>query len=74
LLDLKIIYKSKYYDLLYVEHGLYAKHVLGKYVEEIKKSMSKRDKFNYWLYQKSGKNFKLGKKRNGMVFYSNRFQ
>ena len=71
---MNILYKSKYYDLLYVEHGLYAKHILGKYVDDIKKTMSKREKFNYWLYLKSGKGFKLGKKRNGMVYQSDRFK
>ena len=50
MLDLNIIYLSKYYDVLHIEHGFYGKYVIGDYVDQIKKSMSKRDLFNYWLF------------------------
>ena len=35
LLDLNILYKSKHYDLLYVEHSMYVKHVLKPYVDNL---------------------------------------
>lgn len=59
---------------MYIEHGLYAKYVIGKYIEDIKNSMSNKDKLNYWLYIKAGNGFILGKKYGGMVYMSERFK
>ena len=53
LLDLNILYKSKYYDLLLMDHAFYGMHVLGPYVKRIKAKMSRRELFNYWVYKKA---------------------
>lgn len=66
LLDLNIIHKSKYYDMLHIEHGFYLKHVLGSFIERKKQEMVFRDKLKYWLFRKAGKGFSLGTKWGGM--------
>jgi hypothetical protein len=33
LLDLNVLYKSKHFDLMYIEHSFYVQHVLKQYVE-----------------------------------------
>lgn len=65
LLDLNIIYKSKYYDLLHMEHPLYGMHVLPQYIESIREGMSRRDRLNYWLYKRA-KGVSLGSKYGGL--------
>ena len=65
LLDLNIIYKSKYFDILHIEHGLYAKHVLKPYIDDIRSSMSKRDLIGYRLFVRAGKGIALGSRYSG---------
>ena len=40
-MDLNIIYKSKYFDVLHLEHAYYAKTVIPEYISEIRASMSR---------------------------------
>ena len=53
LLDARIVYKSKYYDILHMEHYLYGHDVLGPYIENIRSSMSTRESFEYKLFKKA---------------------
>ena len=68
LLDLNIVYKSKYYDVMYLEHALYS-NVLETYTQNIRSSMSKMDQAKYWLYCRSHGIF-LGSKRRGIPYLS----
>ena len=59
-MDLNILFKSKYYDLLHMDHAFYGMHVLGPYVQRIKDKMDRKDRFNYWWYRKT-KGITIGK-------------
>ena len=63
LFDLNIIYKSKYFDVLHVEHSFYLP-VIKEYIDEIKSSMTTRDKVGYQLFVRA-KGITLGTKRSG---------
>ena len=66
LLDLNIVYKSKYYDVLHLEHGLYAKFVLRNYIENIKSEMTRMEKLGYRLFCRSERSFLLGNRYGSM--------
>jgi len=36
MLDLNILYKSKYFDIMHLEHALYNDHVLKPYIKKIR--------------------------------------
>lgn len=64
LLDLNIVYKSKYYDMFYMDQAFYGMHVLGPYIQNIREGMSRRDRLNYWLYKRA-KGITLGSRYGG---------
>lgn len=70
LLDLNIVYKSKYYDMLYMDHQFYGMHVLGPYIESIREGMSRRDKINYWFYKRA-KGVLLGSRLSAIPYIRN---
>lgn len=53
LLDLNILYKSKYFDIMHLEHFAYNELVLKDYIKNIRSTMSKKDMLRYWLYKRS---------------------
>ena len=53
LLDLNIVYKSKYYDMMHLEHFLYSDLVLKDYIKNIRSTMSRKDLIGYWLFKKT---------------------
>ena len=64
LLDSNILYKSKYYDQLYVEHQLY-NEVLKEWVTERKDAMNGFENASYKLYRKV-KGLKFGSLYSGV--------
>jgi hypothetical protein len=50
LLDLNIVFKSKYYDLFYVEHYFYGE-VLDKFVREKKEGMNRNERLKYRFFR-----------------------
>ena len=76
LLDLNILYKSKHYDMLFVEHSFYVSEVLEPYVARIYSRLTRRERLHFWLYKRA-KGIKLGTQSSGLPFltetsYSNR--
>ena len=69
LFDLNIVYKSKYFDIMHLEHFLYNDLVLKEYIKNIRSTMSKKDKFGYWFYKKS-KGVHWGSNFGGLPFYN----
>jgi len=67
LLDLNIIYKSKYFDILYVEHSMYVNHVLKQFVERKKEELSFKERMQYKLFCRA-KGVKLGTSYSGMPY------
>ena len=66
MLDLNILNMGKYYDLLYFEHWIYV-DVVDKFIKDKKAEMSAKDKFNFWLFKRSGKGYSLGNRRGGFM-------
>lgn len=66
MLDLNILYKSKYFDIMHLEHSLYNNLVLKDYIKNIRSTMSKKDKFGYWLYKRS-KGVQFGTHKAGFL-------
>jgi hypothetical protein len=66
MLDLNIIFKSKYYDELTLEHGLYYT-VLKRYVNEKLDAMNKYEKLRYKLYKRA-KGIKFGSEYSGVPY------
>jgi hypothetical protein len=64
LLDLNIIFKSKYLDEIHVEHFLYLE-VIDKYVSEKLKAMNGYEALRYKLYKKV-KGIKFGTLYSGI--------
>ena len=64
LLDSNILFKSKYYDELNVEHQLYHE-VIEKFIIEKKSQMNKYENIRYKLYKKV-KGLKFGSKYSGV--------
>ena len=70
LLDLNILYKSKYFDVMHLEHSFYAKQVIPEYIAEIRSTMSRKELFFYRLYCNSHGIF-LGNGRRGIHYLRN---
>ena len=51
MLDLNLLYKSKYFEILYIEHHFY-NEVIEQFVREKKSSMNQYEKIRYRLYRK----------------------
>ena len=66
LLDLNIIFKSKYYDEIYLEHELYHE-VIEKYVKEKRDAMNPHENIRYSLFKKV-KGLKFGSDFSGVPF------
>ena len=66
LLDTNILFKSKYYDQLNLEHHLYH-DVLEKYVKDKKQQMNGYENFRYKVYKKV-KGLKFGSGHSGVPF------
>jgi hypothetical protein len=66
MLDLNILFKSKYYDELSLEHGLYYK-ALNKYVVQKLDGMNKHEKLRYSLFKKA-KGIKFGSGYSGVPY------
>lgn len=64
LLDLNILYKSKYFDFIYAEHKLYYE-IMGEIVKEKKASMNGYERLRYKLYRKV-KGLKMGSLSSGV--------
>ena len=66
MLDLNILYKSKYYDCMHIEHSLYGELALKQYVADIKSQMSVREKLAYKYWKKTKDLVPLGKQYVGI--------
>ena len=64
LLDLNILFKSKYYDYMTVEHELYYE-IIEEFVKEKKSQMNGYETFRYKLYRKV-KGLKFGSVYSGV--------
>ena len=64
LLDLNIIFKSKYYDELSFEHGMYGK-IVDNFVREKLNTMNPYEMFRYKLFKRV-KELKFGTKYSGV--------
>ena len=53
LLDVNILYKSKYYDVVHVDNEVLVKRVLKAYIGSMKELLSVRESIEYGLYKKS---------------------
>jgi len=51
-IDLNIVYKSKYLDMMYLEHNLYSHYVLKDYIEDIRKTMTARERHQFYMYKR----------------------
>lgn len=76
LLDLNILYKSKHYDMLVIEHSFYVSEVLVPYVARIYSRLTLKERLHFWLYKRA-KGIKLGTTTSGLPFlrevsYNNR--
>lgn len=65
-LDLNILFKSKYFDIMHIEHGLYV-DVLKQQIEEIKSEMSTRDKMAYKYFCRFN-GITLGTQKSGFPY------
>lgn len=66
MLDTNILFKSKYYDELDVEHYLYH-DVIERYVSEKKAQMNGYERMRYKIYRKV-KGLKFGPSRTGVPY------
>jgi hypothetical protein len=64
MLDLNIVFKSKYYDTFHVEHFLYGDVILD-YVSEKKQAMNEYELMKYRLYRMTH-GIKFGSKYSGV--------
>lgn len=64
MLDLNIVYKSKYHDTFHVEHSLYSE-LITEFVKEKKKVMNKNERIRYKWYRLT-KGIKFGSTYSGV--------
>lgn len=65
MLDLNIIWKSKYYDFMHVEHFLYV-GVIEDWLERRLQGMNRYERLLFWLYKKNHKAVKVSKTSQGV--------
>ncbi len=71
LLDLNILFKSKYYDEMSLEHGIY-QAILIKYVNQKLDAMNNYEKLRYKLYKRV-KGIKFGSEYSGVPYQTDKY-
>lgn len=63
--DLNILYKSKYFDVFYLEHSLYYQLAIKEYLKTLKAEFTWKQAIQYKWFLRSRHSVRLGNYYNG---------